>query len=85
MLRRRLAPRRGFVNGLTMPFRHLSQISLDERRALTEAFDKVCARLTLSADDPRRSTLAAKIVELASQGERDPDALVEAILKMRLD
>jgi hypothetical protein len=80
----RLARRRGFVDGLGMPFRHLSQISLDERRGLTEAFDKVCARLALSAEDPRRSVLAAKIVELASQGERNPDALVEAILKTHL-
>ena len=63
-----------------MPFRDLTNISLDERQRLTAVFDAVCARLNIASDDPRRANVAAKILALAATGERDQGKLIEQTL-----
>jgi hypothetical protein len=63
-----------------MPFRDLTNISLDERQRLTAVFDAVCARLKMGPDDPRRANIAAKIIALAATGERDQAKLIEQTL-----
>lgn len=54
-----------------MPFRHLTNVDLDTMKLMQGAFDAVCARLLLSAEDTRRSKLASIIIELAASGERE--------------
>jgi hypothetical protein len=63
-----------------MPFRDLTNISLDERERMTAVFDAVCARLNIEPDDARRATVAAKIIALAGEGERDSGKLIEQTL-----
>jgi hypothetical protein len=63
-----------------MPFRDLTNISLDERQRMTGVFDAVCARLKMPPDDPRRAKVAAKIIALAAAGERDQAKLIERTL-----
>jgi hypothetical protein len=58
-----------------MPFRDLEQFDGETLRNMTQAFDAVCDRFGLAADDPERSTVATTIVELVSMGERDPAKL----------
>jgi hypothetical protein len=58
-----------------MPFRDIQNIDEETRRSMTQAFDAVCDRLGLRADDPERAEVAATIIELVSTGERDPAKL----------
>ena len=58
-----------------MPFRDVKQFDTETLRNMTQAFDAVCDRLGLAADDPERGTVASTIIELVSMGERDPAKL----------
>jgi hypothetical protein len=50
--------------------------------AMSSAFEAVCRALNLSAGDTRgRETVAARIVELARRGERDPARLRDRVLR----
>lgn len=55
-----------------MPFRHVKPGTFDLAtvQLLQKAFDDVAARLALSEDDVRRSTLATLLIGLAAQGVR---------------
>ena len=55
-----------------MPFRHVRprQFDLDTLKLMQQAFDAVCAKLTIGESDPRRATLAMEIISLAMEGER---------------
>ncbi|MCX7312788.1 MAG: hypothetical protein WCG92_20770 [Hyphomicrobiales bacterium] len=58
-----------------MPFRDIKQFDSDTLRGMSQAFDAACDRLKLDPDNPQRGDLAFKIIELASEGERDPAKL----------
>jgi hypothetical protein len=58
-----------------MPFRNIKEFDAETLRNMTQAFDAVCDRLKLAADDPLRGDLATKIIELAAAGEREPGGL----------
>ena len=58
-----------------MPFRNIKEFDTETLRSMTQAFDAACDRLKLDPDDPQRGDLAAKIIELAAAGERDPGKL----------
>jgi len=64
-----------------MPFRNIQEFDSDTLRAMTQAFDACCERLRLGPDDPQRGELAAKIIELASIGERDAGQLFARALE----
>ena len=64
-----------------MPFRNITQFDAETLGNMTQAFDAACDRLGLSADNPERADLAAKIIELASRGERDPGRLFMLVLE----
>jgi len=64
-----------------MPFRNIQEFDSDILRAMTQAFDACCERLRLGPDDPQRGELAAKIIELASTGERDAGRLFARALE----
>lgn len=50
--------------------------------AVSAAFDAICAALKIPAGDARgRETVAARIVELARRGERDPKRLRDRVLR----
>ncbi len=58
-----------------MLFRDIQNLDEETLRSMTQAFDAVCDRLGLRADDPERGEIAATIIELVSVGERDPAKL----------
>ena len=60
-----------------MPFRNYTQFDTESLRAMTAAYDAVVARLKPQPNDPRTGRLAAKIVTLASDGERNVGNLTE--------
>jgi hypothetical protein len=64
-----------------MPFRHIQEFDSDTLRIMTQAFEACCERLRLDSDDPQRGDLAAKIIELASTGERDAGRLFAQALE----
>jgi hypothetical protein len=49
------------------------------------AFEAVCAALRMEgSDDDVRQAIAAKVIDLARKGERNPDALCEVVLQQIL-
>jgi hypothetical protein len=63
-----------------MQFRNYTQFDTEMLQAMTAAYDAVVARLNLKSDNPLTGKLAAKIVALASEGERDVRKLTEHAL-----
>ncbi len=53
-----------------MPFRHLEpgRFDLDTLKLMQQAFDKVCAKLQIDENDPRRAKLAFELIRLADEG-----------------
>jgi hypothetical protein len=63
-----------FLNG--------DRFDLETRRVLGIAFEMTCIALrTEGCDDFVKQAIAAKIIELAKAGERNPDVLCEHALK----
>lgn len=60
-----------------MPFRNYDGFNTETLRIMTVAYDAAIARLSIKSDNPLTSELAAKIVALVANGERDPDKLCE--------
>jgi hypothetical protein len=55
----------------------------DERReAMNRAFQQACARLGLTGSTPLVELVALRILELARDGEFDPDRLADAAVAM---
>ena len=65
-----------------MPFEDIKQFDSETLRNMTQAFDAVCSRLGLEADDPERGDVALAIIELASMGERDPAKIFSLAIEM---
>jgi len=63
-----------------MPFRNYTQFDSAALKAMTAAYDAVVARLQLKSNDPLTGKLAAKIANLAAEGERDVGKLTEQAL-----
>jgi hypothetical protein len=68
-----------------MPIKtYLSGIVLDAEatRALGTAFESACKALQLSdRTDPATELVAKKLIDLAKEGERDPELLCAAVLQ----
>ena len=68
-------------SGLPSLFRDVQNIDEETRRNMTQAFNAVCDRLGLAADDPERGDVASAIIELVAMGERDPARLFSLALE----
>jgi len=68
--------------GTIIPFlRQQSAFDPEATSAMSAAFDAVCDALNLAPSDARgRETVAARIIELARRGERDPARLRDRVL-----
>jgi hypothetical protein len=62
-------------------FRDIQNIDEETRRNMTQAFDAVCDRLRLAADDQERGDVASTIIDLVARGERDPARLFSLALE----
>jgi hypothetical protein len=52
----------------------------DQIDAMNHAFKQACARLGLTGATPLVELVAVRILELARDGESDPDRLIEAVV-----
>jgi hypothetical protein len=66
--------------GRKVPFRDYSGFSAETLRNMTAAYDTAIAKLNIKSSDPLTGKLAAAIVAVASEGERDPGRLCERAL-----
>jgi hypothetical protein len=65
------------------PFLNGRKFDAETRRVLGVAFEIVCVALrTGDCDDDVKQCIASQIIELASDGERNPDVLCERALKL---
>jgi hypothetical protein len=53
----------------------------DALRAMSIALEEVCRTLQVDGDQRAREVMAVRIVELARQGERDPQRLSDRVLR----
>ena len=60
-----------------MPFSGYKQFNSGALKIMTDAYDAAIAKLGIPPSDPRTSQIAAHIVLLASEGERDVTKLCE--------
>jgi hypothetical protein len=52
----------------------------EHREAMNRAFRQACARLELTGSTPLVELVAVRILELARDGESDPDRLTDAVV-----
>jgi hypothetical protein len=65
------------------PFLNGQKFDAETRRVLGVAFEVVCIALrTEDCDDDVKECIASQIIELASDGERNPDVLCERALRL---
>jgi hypothetical protein len=65
------------------PFLNGQKFDAETRRVLGVAFEVVCVALRIGdCDDDVKQCIASQIIELASDGERNPDVLSERALKL---
>ena len=63
------------------PFLNGHRLSSEDRRIVGVAFELVCVALrTGDCDDGVKQAIATKIIDLAKDGERDPNVLCEQAL-----
>jgi hypothetical protein len=63
------------------PYLGDNQVDPETKRIMGVAFEMVCAALKIYApDDKLKPLVAAKIIQLAKMGERDPNRLCERVL-----
>jgi hypothetical protein len=64
------------------PFINGHRFDSEDKRVLGIAFEMVCIALRVGdCDDGVKRAIAAKIIELAGSGERNPDILCEQALQ----
>ena len=63
-----------------MPFRDYAGFDLDTMRLMNRVYDAAFARLSLDTSDPATSTLAAMIVQMVRDGERNPATLCDSAI-----
>jgi hypothetical protein len=65
------------------PFLNGQKFDAETRRVLGVAFELVCIALRIGdCDDDVKQCIASQIIEVASDGERNPDVLCERALKL---
>ena len=65
------------------PFLHGQKFDAEARRVLGVAFELVCVALRIEDyDDHVKQSIANRIIEVASDGERHPDVLCERALDL---
>jgi hypothetical protein len=64
-----------------IPFLQDNAFDPEAVRAMSNALEDVCTKLELNGDQRARETMAARIIELARRGERDPERLSERVLR----
>lgn len=65
------------------PFLNGRKFDSETRRILGVAFELACVALRIGeCDDDVRQTIANRIIEVADDGERNPDVLCEKALKL---
>jgi hypothetical protein len=65
------------------PFLNGQKFDAETRRVLGVAFELVCVALRIeNSDDQIQQYIANKLIELASDGERNPDMLCERALTL---
>jgi hypothetical protein len=83
--RSRLQKLRNKLGAIAVPIRRLLEHHVfgpDEIRILTTAFEDTLRTLRLvDRADPATEIIARRIIELAQQGERDPDRLRERAIQ----
>jgi len=50
-------------------------------QAMSKALEEACAALKLDANAEAKETIAARIIELARLGERNPDVLRDRVIR----
>ena len=64
------------------PFLNGHRLDAEDRRVVGLAFELVCIALRVGdCDDGVKQAIATKIIELAKDGERDPNVLCEQAIK----
>jgi hypothetical protein len=63
-----------------IPFLRDDVFDPEALRAMSIAFDEVCRTLQVNGDQHAREVMAARIIELARRGERDPARLRDRVL-----
>jgi hypothetical protein len=64
------------------PFLNGHRLDAEDRRVVGLAFELVCIALRVGdCDDGVKQAIATKIIDLAKDGERDPNVLCEQALK----
>jgi hypothetical protein len=65
----------------TIPFLQDGAFDPDALRAMATALEEVCRTLRVDGDQRAREVIAARIIELARRGERDPKRLRDRLLR----
>jgi hypothetical protein len=63
-----------------IPFLRDDAFDPEALRAMSMALDAVCRTLQVDGDQHAREVVAARIIELARRGERDPERLRDRVL-----
>jgi hypothetical protein len=63
-----------------IPFLQYDAFDPDALQAMSTALDEVCRTLQVNGDQCAREIMAARIIELARRGERDPELLRDRVL-----
>lgn len=53
----------------------------EDIQAMSAALEEVCAALKLDGDAKGRETVAVRIIDLAREGERNPDRLRDRVIR----
>jgi hypothetical protein len=64
-----------------IPFLQDHAFDPDALRAMSTALEDVCRKLQVNGDQCARETMAARIIELARRGERDPERLRDRVVR----
>jgi len=64
-----------------IPFLRNDGFDPDAVRAMSTALEEVCRMFKVGHDQRAREVMAARIIELAQRGERDPERLRDRVLR----
>jgi hypothetical protein len=66
--------------GAILPFLKSAAFGPEDIQAMSMALDEVCKTLEINGDAQAQAVIAARIIELASRGERNPTRLRDRVL-----
>jgi hypothetical protein len=64
-----------------MTTKHDDVFDPDALRMMSTALEEVCRKLQVNGDQRAREVIAARIIDLARRGERDPECLIDRVLR----